>query len=187
MKAAEKSLLLAVRNRLRAAIVDGGAGFADAECEVENDVTVPATVGHRYVCVTANGWQPGPHHAKSGGVNDLVYSLEVTVVRRAAHIAKDRKRGAFIANLGNLADEMDLIFNAIDWKDAVTIAAEALIAAGGVTVGSGQGFVHPLVFAGMDPKPRPASSEVFSASNDPQAGLMRTIRFSNARRLTVKS
>lgn len=184
MRTTEKNLLLAVRNQLRTAVGSGGAGFASSECDVEDDVMAPAVIGHRFVCINTLGWQPGPYHGKSGGINDLVYSVEVTVIRRAAHIARDRKEGVFYTNTGNLCDEIDLIYNAIDWNYTVTAAAETLITAAGYSAANER--FHPLVFTSMDPKPRVCSGEMFGGQGA-NAGLMRSIRFGGARRITVKS
>jgi hypothetical protein len=187
MRTAEKNLLLAVRNILRLPQPTGG-GFSEKECDVEYDANVaPATSSDHYIVVTANGWQPGPRHGTSGGVNDLVYSVDVTAVRRSTSTPRDRTRGIALTNLGSLADEMDLIFQAIDWKYEVTTLAETLIAAEGAAPSSGQGFVHPLVVAGMDPKPRPCPASVFGGAEGLAAGLMRTIHFSGARRITTKA
>jgi len=187
MKAAEKNLLIAVRNRLRLPVAVGGGGFSENECQVEYDAMVaPATSSDRYVVVVPNGWQPGPYHGKQGDKNDLLYSVDVTVVRRATSTPRDRTREIALTNFGSLADEMDLIFQAIDWKYEVTTAAEVLIAAQ-PGLPAVVGFMHPLVFAGMDPKPRPYMASGFGGAEGVIAGISRTIHFANARRMTVKT
>lgn len=180
MLAAENNLLLAVRNRLR-----DQAPYTDAQCEIEMDEQAPAVAGDLYVVVTTGGWQPGPRHATAKGVNDLVYSVDVTVVRKAGSTPRDRRRNIFFRNLSSLTAEIDKIYTAIDWSLTVMNAANTLITA---ETGSTEGFIHPLVFTGMDRKPRVVPGEFFGgAAGESVAGLARTISFGAARRMTLKA
>lgn len=179
MRAAEKNLLLAVRNRLRTATGSGGAGFSDAECDIEFDEMAPATQGHRYIVVMPAGWRPGPRHNTSGGVNDLIYAVDVTVIQRVANVARDRYRTTLTA-LEALAD---LIFPVVDFNYTTLAAANTLLAA--ETPSSTEGFSEPLRFIGMG-KPRLVSGELFGGA-EPKAGLARTVSFGGARRITVKT
>ena len=184
MKAAEKSLLTAVRNRLRLAVLAGGAGYADNECEVEFDELAPATVGHVYVAVMPGGWAPGPRHKTCGGINDLVYGVDVLVVKRVTHIPRDRKRDVFLNNLDALTEEIDKIYSAIDFSYPLLNAANALILA---ATGSSEGFMEPLNFAGVDKRPREVNPELFNdVPGKTKAGMARTIMFHGARRMTHK-
>jgi hypothetical protein len=179
MLAAEKNLLLAVRDALRVA-----GPYTEAQCDIEMDEQAPATAGDTYIVVTTGGWQPGPTHQKSGGVNDLIYAVDVGVVKRAGATPRDRRRNIFFRNLSSLDAELDKIFTAIDFEYDVMNAANALILA---ETGSTNGFIRPLVFTGMDRKPRVVPAEFFAgAPGENAAALMRTISFGGARRLTVK-
>lgn len=185
MKAAEKCLLIAMRDRLRLPEADGGAGYTPEQCDIELDEMAPAVAGDVYVVVIAGGWTPGPVHNTSGGVNDLIYSASVVVIRRIGNFARDRRRNIFLGNFGNLTDEMDKVYTAIDWSQSLLTAANQLVLN---EVGSSEPFCTPLRFAGMDPRPRPAPAEIFGAAAGKQpAGMMRAIHFHGCRRITTKN
>jgi|GEM_PF-3502595 hypothetical protein len=188
MRLAEKALLLATRNRLRMPInmafpSQGGAGFTDDECNVEFDEMTPATVGHRYAAVMPGGWRPGPRHNTSGGVNDLVYGVDVLVVIRVGNVARDRLRDTFLTNVGALDEQLDKVFPPIDFNEGLRNEANAIIQA---ETGSAEGFIENLRFMGTDAKPRLAPAELFAGSNDATSGLMRVLHFHGARRITTK-
>lgn len=178
MDKAETALLQAVRNRLRSE-----NGYSDEQCEIEFDELAPGTVGDLYVVVLPGGWQPGPRHKTSGGVNDLVYGLDVTVIKRIRHVPRDRTRDVFLNNLDNLNDEIDAIYNAIDFVYAVNDAANTIITNDN---GSTEGFVEPLKFQSVERRPRQVNPELFAAQGTQAAGLARTISFHGARRITTK-
>lgn len=178
MKAGEKNLLLAVRNRLRSV-----NSWTHAQCEIELDEAAPATTGDLYAIVMPGGWRPGPRHNTSGGVNDLVYSVDVAVAKRIANVPRDRMRDVFLNNLGNLSEELDLVYQAIDWKYEVNDAANALILA---ETESTEGFIEPLRFASIERRPRIVGGEIFAAKGGASAGMVRVISFTGARRITYK-
>ena len=181
MKTAEKNLLLATRNTLRTAIANGGAGYSHAQCNIEPEDQAPAVAGDTYVIVGPMGWQPGPRHGSSGGCRDLIYSVGIFVAKRITSVPRDRQRDAFALRAGALNDEIDKCFAAIDWNQTLIAAANALILE---EAGSAEIFIHPLVFAGMDAKPRILPGEFFGAGNESAAGLGRLVRFGGARRIT---
>ncbi len=185
MKTAEKNLLLAVRNRLRTAIGSGGAGYTDAQCQIEafTDEGCPAMTADTYIVVGPLGFRPGPRHNTSGGVRDLIYSVGIFVVKRSTATPTDRERNLFALNSGSLSDEVDKCFQVIDWKYEVTAAANVLILA---EASSSEGFIHPLVFVGADPKPKHLGPEFFQAKAGSQpVGMGRLFRFDHARRITT--
>lgn len=182
MKTAEKNLLLAVRNLLQTAVVSGGAGYSTSQCQIEATDDAPATVGDVYVIVGPLGWQPGPRHRTSGTVRDLIYSVGIMVAKRITHVPRDRQDQAFAIQAASLNAELDKCFAVIDWSWALTAAANVLILA---DAGSSEGFIHPLVFEGMDAKPRILGGEFFGAGKEPAAGLGRLMRFGMARRITT--
>lgn len=179
MKAAENNLLLATLKRLKAE-----CQFTESQVQIEFDEQSPAIAPDLYVVVTTGGWQPGPRHATAKGVNDLVYSLNVTVVRKAGATPRDRRRNIFFRNLSSLTAEIDKVYAAIDWSLTLMDDANDLILA---ETGSTQGFIHPLVFTSMERQPRVVPGEFFGGTaGEPVAGLARTISFGAARRITLK-
>lgn len=179
MLAAEKNLMLAVRDALRVA-----GPYTESECQIEMDEQAPATTGATYIVVTTGGWQPGPRHQTAGGVNDLIYAVNVGVVKRAGATPRDRRRNLFFGNLSSLNAEIDKVFTAIDFNYNVMNAANALIL---TETGSTNGFIRPLTFHGMDRQPRVVPAEFFAGSpGENAAAMMRTISFGGARRITLK-
>lgn len=181
MKGGDKNLLLAVRNRLRTAV-----SLANDECQIEHDEMAPATAGNTYVVVTPAGIGPGPRHQTSGGIRDLLYAIDVTVVRRIGQIARDRVRDVYFSNVDALQVVVDSVVDAIDYDYTTMAAANALIlAAGGAS--ASYGFVQPLTFRGVDRKPRILSGEMFAGSpGHGRVAMARTINFGGARRITLK-
>lgn len=180
MKAAEKCLLLAIRNQLRAA----PASFANSECEVEFDEMSPGTVSGTYLAVMPGGWVAGPRHKSSGLVNDLVYGADILVVKRIAHVPRDRRRDVFLKNLDSLDAEIDKVYAAIDFNYSLLAAANLLIKN---ETTSTEGFTEPLKFVGVDRRPRLAPAELFAAKPGEQAaGLIRVVSFHGARRITSR-
>jgi hypothetical protein len=182
MKYGETALLLAVRNVLRMPLDQGGAGFKTTECEIEYDEMAPGTVGDLYVAIMPGGWRPGPRHNTAFGVHDLVFGVDAVVIKRVGNVPRDRMRETFLLNLDSLSAEIDRITTAIDFTYLVNNTANALITA---KTASTEGFIEPLKFTGVTPRPRPAPAELFGASGT-QAGLMRTVSFHGARRVTTR-
>lgn len=183
MRGAEKALLMAVRDRLRLDTEAGGAGFRDTECDIEPDVDFPATAGQLYVAVIASGYTPGPIHGRSGGVRDLVYGVNVVVVRRIGNVPRDRRSDVFVANIDSLNADVDRVIEAIDWRYEVNIAANQQIAA---EAGSSQGFTEPLRLAGPVGEIQYCGADKFLAKPGKEpVGMMRTIPFHGARRITT--
>lgn len=182
VRVAEKALLLAVRDRLRRSLGDGGAGLTPEQCDVEADEMAPATVGDLYVAVCPGGWTYGPNHHSSGGVRDVVYGANLAVIKRIKDVPRDRTRDVFLNNLDSLDAEVDKIVESIDWKYEVTVAANDTISK---EAGSSEGFIHPLYLAGQVGPPRWCEAEMFAAAGSVKAGLMRIIPFHGARRITT--
>lgn len=181
MNGGDKNLLLAVRNRLRTALT-----LDNAECQIEHDEMAPATAGNTYVVVTPAGISPGPRHQTSGGIRDLLYAVDVTVVRRIGQIARDRVRDVYFANVDALQVVVDSVINAIDFDYTTLSAANTLILAAGGAYAS-YGFVQPLTFRGADRKPRILSGEMYAASpGTGRVALARTVNFGGARRITLR-
>ncbi len=183
VKVAEKALLAAVRDRLCRPVAAGGGGYALEECNVEVDEGFPATVGDVYIAVMPGGWSYGPRHQTSGGVRDLIYGVNVAVVRRVGNVPRDRKRDTALLNLGSMNDDVDRVIEAIDWKEEVRLAANVIILE---QAGSSEGFIHSLVASGQVGPPRPCPPEMFGAAGGKlPAGMMRVVPFHGARRITT--
>jgi hypothetical protein len=179
MKGSEKHLLVAVRKTIRSE-----CEYTDQQCEIELDELAPATVGQLYVPVVPGGCRPGRVQNTSGGVRDLIWSVNVLVIKRIRNVPRDRLRSVFFENISCLDDEIDKIVEAVDWNYDVIEAATAALAAEGETMG----FVEPLRFVGLDDRPRLANPELFAGASqnagNVACGMVRTIRFSGARRIT---
>jgi hypothetical protein len=180
MLAAEKSLLIAVRDRLREQ-----CGYSDRQCEVEYDEIVPAVGGDMYIVVAGGGWRPGPRHNTSGQVNDLIYAVDVCVVKRITSVPRDRRTAVYLRNLSALTEEVDKIYLALDW-DYTTIMERAnrIILE---ETGSVEGFINPLRFMGISRRPEIVGGDMFGSTQEPNAGLMRVINFGGARRVSSKT
>jgi hypothetical protein len=174
----EKYLLIAARNALRSAL-----GLRDDQCTVELDeLAIPATAGDKYVAVAPFGVQRGPNHNASGGVRDLLYGISVIVVIRLGKVPRDRRRDAFLDNLGGLSELVDSALTAVDWSYEINQAANARILE---ETGVEQGFIEPLRFVGMDSRPQIVGAEIFGAEPETGvAGMKRAVHFSGARRIT---
>lgn len=180
---AEKHLLVACRDKIRAL-----GELRQEEVQVEHDEIAAATIAHKYVAVMPGGIKPGFRHPTSGGIWDLTYGADVTVIKRVAEVPRDRVRDAYLSHLGSLDDLITLVLEAIDFQyDVMNSANAALQAEFGPTT---QGFMHPLVFAGMEKRPRIVDGAMFNAPAQKQTnqivGLGRTIYFTSARRIVSR-
>lgn len=179
MKYAETALLLAVRDRL----IDA-AGYSDKSCAVEYDEQLPAIAGDLYVAVMPGGWTPGPRHRTSGGVNDLLYSVDVSVLIRIRAVPRDRRRDVFAMNLDALNERIDEIWPLIDFDYTTINAASTMITERNE---SEEGFCEPLQFSSVDRRPRLVAGDVYAAdSSQAHVALARSINFNGARRITTK-
>lgn len=179
MRRSEKNLLIATRDHLKCQ-----CGYKDGECEVEHDDMAPAVAGTTFISVTPGGWLKGPRHSTNGGVNDLIYNVDVTVIKRITHIARDRRKNVYLENVTGIADELDKIFEAIDFSYDLINAASKLILE---DTSSTEGFCEPLKFISCERKPRIVSAAMFAGANEEAAAMARTISFGGARRVTTRS
>ncbi len=174
-EAAEKSLLLATRNRLISV-----AGYTSRQCAIEADDDAPATTGDLYVIVGPQGYRPGPRNGSSGFVSDLVFSIGVFVALRITAVPRDRHEMPYVLGTQTINKEIEKVLACVDWQWGLTSAANTLLTA---ETGTTYGFMHPLVFESVDAKPRILPGEFFGASNEAAAGMGRLVRFGGARRI----
>ena len=186
----ETAILLAVLTVLRMPIDKSGGGFSAKECDIEADEMAPGTVGDLYVAVVPGGWRPGPRHNSAGGVWDIIFDVDVLVIKRTGAFPRDRTRDVligsdYLGNLSSLNSDLERVLNAIDFDLGYTVnnTANRLILD---KTGSSEGFVEPLKFKGLDKKPRIANAEIFGG-NGTKAGLIRGIYFGGARRITTRT
>lgn len=191
MKFAETALMIGARTVLRMPLNERGGGFDPKQCEIEADEMAPATVGDLYVVVMPGGYRPGPRHNTSGGVWDLIYGIDVLVIKRVSHVPRDRTRNVmigsgYLGNLDSLNEEVDRVINALDFDLTYLVnrTANGLIEK---ETGSTQGFVEPLKFTGVDKRPKPATPELFGGTGQGKAGLVRGVYFHGARRITTRT
>lgn len=188
IKGTEQSLLLGVRSRLRLATGSGGAGFADKQCDIEFQQMAAAVAPDIFVCISPAQFEPTGTHGTSGTIRDVLVGCDVTVYVRTAHIARDRQRNPFALGTTTLQDQVDKIFDVVDWKYEVITAANVILAV--APYSSTAVFEEPLKFAGMSEPQEVDVSGVFAAAppsgaRTAIAAMARTIRFRNARRTVV--
>jgi hypothetical protein len=117
-------------------------------------------------------------------VNDSVYSIDVTVIKRVRNVPRDRRRDVFLNNVGALDKEIQLVHAALDWQYTVLYAANMLLAAD-ADAPSMVGFCEPLRMTSVQRRPRLVNPDMFGAGQTQAAGMARTITFGGARRVSA--
>jgi hypothetical protein len=177
----ESALLTAVRNQLRTV-----CSFSNQECQIEPDEMAPGITGHRFIAVMPNGWRRGDTAESSGSARDKIYSVQVTLIMRVTHLARDRQNdNLFLKAATGMEELLDSISAAIDWQYAVIDAANTIVTAAGGS-NAARGFCEPLRESAIDPKPRFVDSGIFAATAQPGSALARTITFDGARRIIYR-
>ena len=170
----EIALLTAVRNSIRDL-----SDFSDREVEIEFDERAMQGIATKYVAVMPGGVTPGPYHNSSGGVSDKLYGVDVLVVKRGVSKPRDRARDLFLQNSIGLGDLIDAIETGVDFDYTVMNAANAII-------GGSEGFIEPLVFAGLGRIATVDSSVFAGVPGENQAGLKRILMLRRARRIKTR-
>jgi hypothetical protein len=183
MKVSERALILAVRDALRVAFETTVQNASD-RIQAEIDEEVPATSGHEYIIVMPGGFGRSRRHLSSGGVFDLTYGVDVMVAKRVTNVPRDRRRDSWLYAADSLTPLVDLVIETVDFAYSITTAANATILE---ESSEDSGFIHPLVFASVDPRPRVVGPEVFLGQSQGVVGVARNVRFSDARRITSRS
>ena len=178
MKYAEKGLLQAVLNRLRSETT-----LTDPQVQIEHDERLASIESDTAVKVLPGGWSRGPRHNSCGGINDLLYSVDILVAKRVRHVARDRVRNKFINESNDITELIDLIYEQVDWRYEVNVAANALIL---TATGSTDGFIEPLRFLTVEKRPREIDPQMFASGQTQPAAIGRIITFDGARRITKK-
>jgi hypothetical protein len=179
----EVAMLLAVAAKLRDSVANGGLGIGEQDCNVEIDEFFRATSGRMYVAVRPGGYSPGESH--SGGSDDLVVSLSVTVAIRVTEIARDRQNRKLTTLLGNLGNAMARVRTAVSWNYGVMNAANALIDPQPEPT---KIFREPLRFTGIDTQPRMVSGASWGdVPSENNSAMARTMFFSGARFISKRN
>lgn len=178
----EQSLLLAVRTWLRTATGSGGAGYSEAQCDIQYDEYAAAIAPDVFVCIMSGQFDGDQVQDTSGEVNDMRLGVDITVFRRMTWIARDRKTNVYLAASSALSADCSKIIDVLSWRYAVLTTANATLAA--APYSSSYGFSEPLRFAGMDGRPRGMSAaNIFDSAQEDEVCMARTIRFRGARRI----
>jgi len=171
----EAALLVAVRDNLREL-----CGYTPAQCEIEIDEEAPPTSGDLVVLVMPGGWTFGSA-AEGGDVLDELYGVKVMVAMRLKAVPQDRQRQMLIDTMFGLEKHTRQIIAKTHMSYRVQQKANENI------VDGPEGFVEPLRFAGMEPKPRPLGADFFKAVQGSEYGIGRTVLFHQARRIQTQS
>lgn len=174
---AEHALLTAVRDAIRTA-----TGLNDRAVRIEIDEEAPAVAGDKFVAVMSDGVAPGASHDTNSGASDLIYSVAVMVAIRHTK-PRDRARDIGWSISGALSEFITQINDAVDFVYSVQTAANTFLSS---QYSDTAGFVEPLRFAGIDARPRIAPAELFAAGGELRAAVVRTIRYTGARRIVTR-
>lgn len=194
MLVAEVCLLEAVRNKLIADL-----GLKLGQCEVELDNQVPAITAQDYYAITAGGIRPGPRHKSSGGVFDVEISVRVTLYRRVAEVARDRRRNVFMDLMKGTSVQLERVIRSLDYSYDLTTAALVLMQAviddgghPGVVANAGGRWPEPFRTFSPDTSSRMVTSDydpaqMAGAPADPIVAISRGVLFSGARYMQVRT
>jgi hypothetical protein len=172
----ETALLQIVRDMTREALA-----LAETECDIDLDDIVPAIAGTKYAVVTPAGIQTGPRARSSTAVDRLI-SVRVTVFHRITNVARDRRRNVFLHHNTGLNADVQKVLNKIDFSYEVLRRANDLM-----KMPQGEGFIEPLRFGTIDPKPSLINHDAYDAFTEPTKGshpvlgMKRGITFNIAR------
>lgn len=175
----ETSLLVAVRDFIRAE-----CSYAENECVIEHDEEI--TIGTGGVLVIPGNTSRGPNHNGNTLVVDKIISVNVAVIISTGVMPPDRKTDVYLFHTTNLNKATEKVEDALDGRYEVINNANTLITA---KTDSTDGFIHPLLWSSSS-NPREVDSSLFkqkSAFQQGTLGLMRTISFTDARRIFTRS
>ena len=177
----ETYVLEAVRDTLRSKL-----GLRPEQCDCEYDEQVPSMTGDFYVAVIGAGFETGPKHNSSGGVHDVLHSVQVLVLNRAI-AARDKRRTVFLERLQGINYQIGRVVRAIDWQADLMSYANAIMFRDYPTY---QPFISPLRQSRCDAKPRMVNSEIYAGSTGgggpgvtPFVAMARSVYFGGMRRI----
>lgn len=162
----EGALLQAVRDRIRSQL-----SYENSKCDVQVDGMPPPFAGEFYVAVHPAEWRADVEVIPL----DEHMGIDVTLTMRLSHVPRDHLGGSLFllaltglnARLRAIIRQISMVYSVMDTANANIIGTEKLY--------------DPLRFAGADP-PRVVPGSWFHAEEDEEAGLVRTLHFTRARR-----
>ena len=181
----EYYLLKTVRDQLRAKM-----NLTDHQCNCEPDENLPAMTGDMYIAVIPAGTMPGPRHNTSGGVQDSLHSVKVSVFQKLGNVPRDRVRDVFLDRFAGVNKLLANAIAIIDWNYELMLSAGAALQADNP---AWQPFEEPLRVGSMDANPRLVTSDTFDGMTDRPAGassyaaMVRSAVFVRCRRVQVKT
>ena len=176
----ETYVLEGVRDVLRKKL-----GLHDNQCDCEFDEQIPSIADDIYIAVLGAGCDPGPTHSTSGGVHDLIHSVQVLVINRAV-VARDKRRSIFLQRLVGINQQIANVIAAIDWQLDVLSYINHLLY---VDFPTAKPFTHPLALKRVDVKPKMVSNDMFAGTQiggkgtTPYIAMARSVYFGNMRRI----
>ena len=176
----ETYVLEGVRDVLRKKL-----GLHDNQCDCEFDEQRPSIADDIYIAVLGAGCDPGPTHSTSGGVHDLIHSVQVLVINRAV-VARDKRRSIFLQRLVGINQQIANVIAAIDWQLDVLSYINHLLY---VDFPTAKPFTHPLALKRVDVKPKMVSNDMFAGTQiggkgtTPYIAMARSVYFGNMRRI----
>lgn len=176
----ETYVLEAVRDVLRKKLT-----LSDEQCDCEYDTQIPGIAGDFYIAVIGAGFETGPKHSASGGVHDILHSVQVyTLVRAVA--ARDKRRSISLENLTGLNHQIDRVIKAIDHQVDLMSYANALMFS---EYPSNAPFIAPLKLTRVDAKPSMVNADTYGGAmaatkgTTPYVAMARSVYFGQMRRM----
>lgn len=177
----ELHLLTAVRDRIRA-----HAAYESQHCDVEYDELAPAVAPDLYIIVWPGAGEAGDLHSGGRTIDDL-YAVNVSIALRAPKKPRDRKRDLVIELTKSFYVHEKQVRAQLDFDYTTITNANNQMITDGEATGTCDTFIEPLRYNGRG-NIRNAPAEIFGGTQgEPIAALIRTIRFSRARRLVSRS
>lgn len=172
-----RSLMLAARDELRLPVLSGGLAYTATECDVMGDGRPPPA--HGLFFVSLHG---GSSQNQAVNCLDELFSFTVTITLALPKVPFDRLGTGLVqidaSGLNARASDVRRVLHMR--YNVINVANTALAAAG---TGSIYGFTQPLRFESAD-APQIVGGNWFNASSkEPYAGMVRNLRFGNARRI----
>ncbi len=155
----ETALLMAVRDRVREVLA-----LPESAVEIELDDLVPAIGGDKHVTVVPAGWTAGPTSKNSVAIDNYL-AVRVVLFHKITNQPRDRVRNVFLNQTRGINADLMKLRNGIEFSSEVRIKANTYLEA---TIG--EGFIEPLRFANIDPRPMPIDATPYEAASMPAKG-----------------
>jgi hypothetical protein len=177
----ETYVLEAVRDILRKKL-----SLNDHECDCEPDEQIPAIAGNLYFAVIPAGFEVGPNHRPTSGVYDILHSVQVYVIQRAADVARDKRRTISMQRLTGINNQISRVMQAIDRQMDLISYANLLLQTDYPTA---QPFITAAQVTRVDAKPKMVNSDTYGGAmaankgTTPYVAMARSIYFGRMQRI----